>query len=107
MERSTPINLPFNKENFLSLLKYGANPDGSPYSHKQIVEWCENFWNEYCDIDAPNEIEIIMPILADVETQWDLYLVNTYSHEELQVINFESVRLPVEWFTSWIAEANA
>ena len=25
-----------------------------------------------------------MPILADVETQWDLYLANTYSLEELQ-----------------------
>lgn len=107
MERSNPIELEYNKENLLSLLAYGAIPDKSPYSHKQIAEWCERFWNKYCDVDAPKEIEDIMPVLADIETQWDLYLANTYSTEELRKSNFESVILPVEWFTNWAEEANA
>lgn len=107
MKLSVPIELEYCKENFLVLLSYGENPDNSPFSHKQIAEWCERFWNKYCDIDAPEEIEEIMPMLADIETQWDLYLVNTYSLSELQQLDFEFVNLPVEWFKNWNAEANA
>ncbi len=101
------IELEYSKENLLALLAFGENPVDSPYSHKQIAEWCERFWNKYCDEDGPKEIEAIMPVLADVETQWDLYLANTYSSTELQQVDFESVNLPVEWFKSWSEETNA
>ena len=107
MERSNPIEFEYSKESFLALLAHGAKPDESPYSHKQIAEWCEQFWNKYCNVDAPKSIEEIMPILADVETQWDLYLANTYSAEELRKLSFETVKLPVEWFINWAVEANA
>jgi len=107
MKRSKPINLEYSKDNFLALLAFGEKPEVSPYSHKQIAEWCEMFWNKYSDIDAPNEIEKIMPILADLETQWDLYLANTFSPDELRTSDFESVKLPVEWFINWSVEANA
>jgi len=102
----TPIEIEYNKENLLTLLAYGEMPDESPYSHKQLAEWCKRFWNQYCEVDAPQEIEDIMPVLADVETQWDLYLANTYSIEELRESNLESVKLPVEWFKNWAAEAD-
>jgi len=91
----------------LALLAFGADPDKSPYSHKQIAEWCERFWNKYCDVDAPKDIEPLMPVLADIETQWDLYLASTLSLSELKEQDFESVLLPVEWFINWSAEANA
>lgn len=107
MKLSKPIELEYSNENFLVLLSYGENPEQSPYTHKQIAEWCERFWNKYCDIDAPEYIEKIMPVLADVETQWDLYLANTYSLSELQQLDYESVNLPVEWFKNWSVEANA
>lgn len=107
MELSPPIELKYTKENALALLKLGAEPDMSPYSHKQIAEWCERFWLKYSDIDAPDEIEAIMPVLADVETQWDLFLANTYSLAQLQSMNYEPMRLPAEWFANWYAEANA
>ncbi|MCZ4339911.1 hypothetical protein [Shewanella colwelliana] len=107
MKLSDPIEIEYSKENLLVLLAHGANPTESPYSHKQIAEWCELFWNKYCDIDAPNDIEKIMPILADVETQWDCFLANTYSSTELQQQDFESVSLPIEWFKNWEVEASA
>ncbi len=107
MKYSNPIKLEFNIENFIKLLSLGKTPDSSPYCHKQIAEWCEQFWNKYCDIDAPNDIERIMPLLADVETQWDLFLANTYSLEELQKKNFENVVLPKEWFEEWLNKVNA
>ncbi|MEH6626150.1 MAG: hypothetical protein V7739_06895 [Motiliproteus sp.] len=107
MNLSKPIELEFNKSNALMLLSMGCNPEEPRYGHKQIAGWCERFWNKYCDVDAPDEIESIMPVLADVETQWDLYLANTYSVEELQSIALEDVCLPVAWFQQWFTEANA
>ena len=107
MKLSTPIELEYSKGSLLTLLFYGENPDQSPYTHKQISEWCERFWNKYSDVDVAENIEKIMPILADVETQWDLYLVNTYSSSQLQQLDFETISLPLEWFKNWSAEANA
>jgi len=107
MNISEPIELEFTRKNALILLRLGASPNESPYSHKQIAEWCDKFWCQYLDVDAPKGIEPLLPILTDVETQWDLYLANTYSLQELQEGNFDSVRLPIEWFEQWIQEANA
>lgn len=89
------------------MLEWGANPDASPYSHKQIAEWCDRFWCQYLDVDAPPEIERLLPILTNVETQWDLYLANTYTLEQLRSQNFESERVPVEWFKKWLCQAKA
>ena len=107
MDLSEPINLEFTRENMVKLLLLGEKPDESLYSHKQIAEWCERFWNKYSDVDAPEEIEKLMPVLADVETQWDLYLANTYTLKELQEQSFENVVLPAKWFTEWLREINA
>ena len=106
MEYSESINLEFTRANTIKLLMFGEKPENSPYSHKQIAEWSERFWNKYCDFDAEEEIEKLMPILADVETQWDLYLANTYTLKELQNQSFEKVKLPVEWFTKWLQQIN-
>ena len=84
------------------MLIWGANPESSPYSHKQIAEWCDRFWCQYLERDAEPEVERLLPILTDVETQWDLYLANTYSLEELRAKDFEQERMPKEWFNDWL-----
>lgn len=102
-----PVTLPFTREAVLRVLAWAANPEQSPHSHKQIAEWCYRFWSSYLDVDPPEDIEPLLPILMSVDTQWDLYLVNTYSLTELRSRSFEDERLPVEWFQEWLAEANA
>jgi len=102
MNLSKPIPLQFSPSNFLLLLQHGANPSVSPYSHKKIAEWCDRFWCQYLDVDAPAEIEVILPLLTDVETQWDLYLANTFTMEQLQSNDFENESMPVEWFKDWL-----
>ena len=107
MMQSTAIPLPYTAEAALQALRWGARPDDAPYSHKQIAEWCGRFWCQYIEVDAPAEIERLLPILTSVETQWDLFLANTYSLEELQTHSFEEVRMPTSWFDEWLLEAEA
>ncbi|MCJ8337091.1 MAG: hypothetical protein MJK10_01345 [Pseudomonadales bacterium] len=101
------IELDFTKQNFVVLLKSGADRYQSLYSHKQIAEWCEKFWYQYSDVDAPEGIENLLCLLADVETQWDLFLVNTYSTDELQKMDLDKVKLPYSWFDGWLSEVEA
>lgn len=100
----TPIELPFTPESVAQVLNWGARPKGAPYSHKQIAEWCDRFWCQYIDVDAPPHIERLLPVLADVDAQWDLFLANTFSLEELRTKSFEEVCLPTEWFEEWLTK---
>lgn len=99
------IQLPYSAESVLQVLAWGAAPDTAPHSHQQIAEWCDAFWRQYMDVDAPEEIERLLPILADVETQWDLHLACTYSAEELRTRSFDSERMPPAWFEDWLKQA--
>ena len=56
------------------------------------------------DVDAPADIEPLLPVLTHVETQWDLYLSNTYSLQELQTQTFEHEQMPLEWFKDWLKQ---
>jgi hypothetical protein len=105
MKLSIPAPLPFTRDSVIQMLTWGANPETSPFSHKQIAEWCDRFWCKYMDIDAKPEIERLMPILADVDCQWDLYLANKYSIDDLRSKNFEKELIPVEWFKDWLKQA--
>jgi len=106
LSNGSSIQLPFTVESVAAVLAWGAAPDTAPHSHKQIAEWCDRFWCRYLDVDAPEEIERLLPILTDVETQWDLYLTNTYSLVELRTRSFESERMPTAWFEEWLKAAS-
>ena len=102
---SGPISLPFTRDSVIQVLDWGADAKNSPYSHKKIAEWCDRFWCKYIDLDASPEIEKLLPILTDVETQWDLFLANSFSIEELKSRSFDEVELPHEWFVEWLMQA--
>jgi len=102
MISNSVIGLPFTRASAELLLQHGTNPGASPYSHKQIAEWCDRFWSQYIDIDAEDEIEQLLPVLSDVETQWDIYLANKYSIEELRSVSFDDEHMSVEWFIEWL-----
>lgn len=104
MKLSAPADMPFTREAAIRMLRWGAHPETSPYSHKQVAEWCDRFWCQYLEVDAEPEIESLLPILTDVEMQWDLYLANTYSLEELRTRDFELEQMPKEWFDDWLQQ---
>ena len=104
MKPSVPAAMPFTRESVIEMLTWGASPEASPYSHKQIAEWCDSFWCQYLDVDVQPEIESLLPVLTDVETQWDLYLANTYTLEELRAKDFDAEQMPKEWFNDWLRQ---
>ncbi len=53
--------------------------------------------------DVPAQIEAAADVAQEVEMQWDMYLANTYTLQQLQRLDFSQVRLPAEWFADWVA----
>ena len=99
---SLRITLPFTPDSVKQVLEWGATPSRAPATHHDIARWCDRFWTKFMDFDAPPEIERVLPVLADVDCQWDLYLANTYSLEQLRQLDFDKVCLPSQWFTDWL-----
>ncbi|MEI4969718.1 hypothetical protein ACK3Y1_12480 [Aeromonas caviae] len=88
------IQLAFTPDNVKQVLTWGAHPESAPHHHESIAHWCEAFWNKYADIDAPAEIDAVMPILAEVESNWDIHVA----------LNKESASMPAEWFVAWLSQ---
>lgn len=99
------IDLPFTLEALATVLGWGEKNDGAPFTHQEIAYWCESFYLHHEEKEGEVE-ETALNVAQDVEAQWDLYLVNTYSLEELQSLDFSTVVLPKEWFTEWLSAVN-
>ena len=104
---SRKIDLPFTVESLRSVLSWGLSPNGGGYSHQDIAHWCDRFNTAFITDHWTREEEVgISPfasIVEDVYLQWDLYLANTYTLEQLQSLRFSDIRLPDGWFQRWLA----
>jgi hypothetical protein len=98
------VALPFTAESARTVLSWGIT-ENPPHTHAEIANWCERFWDTYSDTDTSPEIERILPVLADVECQWDIFLADYLSKHPAAAA--ESVRAPSAWFAGWIAEIEA
>ncbi|MFX1265840.1 MAG: hypothetical protein ACFFH0_10710 [Promethearchaeota archaeon] len=94
------IEEPFNIQILGDLLGEGFKNSGSKYSHQQIADWCRRWFVEVVNerMDVP---ESVCDIIQDIDAQWDLFLFNTYTYEDLIQLDLSKVRLPVEWFAGW------
>lgn len=102
---SERVGLPFNAASLIELLRAGLSPDSMPYSHQDVAHWCERFVEQYRDCEPPSDIKRLLPVVSDIEVQWDLFLSNTYTLQQLQRLDFTAVRLPKEWFREWLRRA--
>lgn len=100
------IPLPFGAESLTTVLSWGAGEQGSQYTHQDIVHWCDRFHmafvSDHWSRAEEGAIRGFAEIAHDVSTQWELYLDNTYTLEQLKALEFSSVTLPVEWFRDWL-----
>lgn len=104
---SNRIELPFTVESLRSVLSWALIPNEGEFSHQDIAHWCDRFHMAMFDIDTDRSMDIATSVAADVDAQWDMYLANTYSLEELQNLDFRVVRLPDEWFHDWLNQLRA
>ena len=98
---SEKIDLPFNIESLKIVLECGKLPEKSGYTHQDIAHWCCRFYMAVSDSED-KEMDTAVDVASGVDAQWDLYLSNTYTLKELQIMDFASIRLPVEWFDDWL-----
>ncbi|RRN67738.1 hypothetical protein EI200_21725 [Peribacillus simplex] len=57
--------------------------------------------------DDDERDELAFSVARDIECQWDLYLINTYSDKELRTLDLSQVSLPQEWLLKWFEELNS
>jgi hypothetical protein len=95
-----PIPLSFTRDSLRQVLDWGAQAD-APYNHQEIAHWCDRMHMQFLDTDQSPELESAVRIAAEVDCQWDLFLANTYTLEQLRELDFAAVRLPSEWFVDW------
>lgn len=99
--------LPFTEKSLSALLQLGAAvPAG--VTHRDIADWCSRFAQHCRDeydagrLDLDHHMKRAENIAEDVDAQWELFLENTYSVEELREMDLSRVMLPKEWFLNWL-----
>ncbi|WP_375768053.1 hypothetical protein NR798_41280 [Archangium gephyra] len=98
------IQKPFTAQSLREVLQWGLTPDSAPHTHREIAEWCFRFCQVHEEeFERSGAWASALRVADDVDAQWELFLVNTYSNAELQRLDFSAVRLPVEWFAAWLS----
>ncbi len=100
------IALKFTLENAKKVLSIGLDLHNGLYTHKDISEWCFKYYAEYIESESTKGDEKVLDVMLDVDAQWDLYLSNTYTLEELQALDFDKVYMPKDWFINWLSILN-
>ncbi|QDT90940.1 hypothetical protein [Gimesia algae] len=100
------IELPLTKESLVQVLRSALDVAKSPYTHQEIAWWADNFHMAQFDFENPLD-ETVADVALDLHLQWQMYLDNTYTREELQNLDFSKVRLPAEYFSNWLEQLEA
>lgn len=85
-----------------------ARPD-TRYTRQQIKDWADRFWWTQSEQVVSRGVDVSAVVTAAaivahaIDMHWDVYLANTYTLRELQHVDFSHVRLPHNWFTTWLA----
>lgn len=53
-------------------------------------------------IDQIIEYNLGLKIAEEIDTQWELFLVNTYDHNEPDKIDLATVMMPHKWLLIWL-----
>jgi hypothetical protein len=105
LNNTVEIPLAFTKENLATLLADIIN-EACTYSHQDFANWATDFHMHIIGLfdkgmEGDDELE---ELVLDIDMQWDLYLTNSYTLEELQTMDKSKVRLPKKWFEDWLKQ---
>ncbi|WP_410502817.1 hypothetical protein RIF24_05905 [Exiguobacterium acetylicum] len=81
-------------------------------THEELADWCyryiiDVYHNDYYHIATDGRESYPLSkqatkVVNDIDSQWGLYLVNTYSPDVLQKLDLATVRLPRKWLEEWL-----
>ena len=97
--QNSSISLPFTRDALHEVISYGIKIEPK-YSHEEVARWCSMYYQNNIETAANNDVSL--KVAKDVDAQWELYLVNTYSLQDLQEIDLSQVKLPERWFSRWL-----
>ena len=101
------IALALSKTNLIHLLQE-CTKDHSEFSHQDLCNWCrinfERIFSNGVPLETVGIDESTYEVLNDIDAQWDLFLVNTYSIKQLQTLDLPQVKLPTSWFMDWLKQ---
>jgi hypothetical protein len=99
------IPLPLSKDNLKTLIEEIVEGK-SKYTSQDFANWCrkhhDNIWVNEIPFEKAGIDECTFEVLRDVDSNWDLYLVNNYKHEELQKLDLSKVNFPRDYLNSWL-----
>lgn len=106
-----PIDFPFSRASVVEVLK-GALAKPRRFTDQQLADWAYRyFMSDVAAFDAAAAASAPSPsddpaidVVDDIHTQWDLYLSNTFTLEQLQNLDFAAVDLPREWYQAWLEQ---
>jgi hypothetical protein len=75
----------------------------SNFTHYQIATWCSDYVNYY---DEFERIPHFLTIAEDIDNQWELFLTNKFTFDELKTINLNNINMPLNWFEEWNKKLN-
>jgi len=91
-----------NQENLKEVIKKVIHGE-SKYSHYQIANWCSNYVNYFEDFEV---LPLYLTLSEEIDNQWELYLLNSFSQEELVSIKINEITMPISWFQEWDRKLN-
>ncbi|MFZ4500314.1 MAG: hypothetical protein ACOYMZ_02310 [Minisyncoccia bacterium] len=102
------ISLPFTLASLRKVLSMGIASD--TVTHADIAEWADRFVTEYISeediVFEDKDLELAYTIADDIDTQWEMNLINKYSVEEIATKDVSNITLPKELFVKWFEKAN-
>ncbi|HEY0980240.1 MAG TPA: hypothetical protein VGE18_02405 [Candidatus Paceibacterota bacterium] len=107
MTTDPAIKLPFTLASLRKVLDMGISSD--TVTHADIAEWADRFVSEYISEEEiafeDKDLERAYEIVDDIDTQWEMNLINKYPVEEIATKDVSNVKLPKELFVKWAEKA--
>jgi hypothetical protein len=98
------INVNHTAENLKQLLIQVLNKNNL-FTQEELADWCCDYTEKIRDVDLGTQFEInAFSVAEDIDCQWELYLTNSYTVEQLQVLDKSKVDLPEDWFKNWLSK---
>jgi hypothetical protein len=102
------IPLAFTQDNLKKLLG-DIISETSIYSHQDFTNWASKFHMHCINLfDKGEQVDDELEnLLLDIDMQWDLYLFNKYSVDELLKTDLSIIKFPAELLNDWCTRLNS